>query len=372
MQSRSHTCRTALFTLLGVFFFFLALKNAQIAANGIKKGIGLATSTLIPSLFPFLVLSDLILSSGIPEFATKLLARPARVLFGLSENGAVSLLLGWLCGVPVGTVSALTMLKNSQISREEFERLLLFSNTPSTGFLIVAVGGNLFQSTEVGFVLFLITFFASVFTGIFLKLLFGNLESTNACQHHPKKEPYSTRFTGAVRHGFSTILEVTGFVLFFSGIAECICAITKKLSLSALISVLLTGILELTAGVNTATLSLPPRHAFCLCAFFAGFSGLSICLQLFSLSITVRPGLLPYLLSKLTQGVLSFILAYLYLALKNPTLRTATAGFLEMGVPSLHTPALFTIFFAILLTLVPLLLINLLKQKMVVFLRVKK
>jgi len=372
LQKRHRAHRTAIFTLFGAFFFLLALKNVEIAANGIKKGILLTTNTLIPSLFPFLVLSDLALTSNIQGVATKLLARPARVLFGLSENGTAALLLGWLCGVPTGTVSAMTMLKNGQISREEFGRLLLFSNTPSTGFLIGAVGGNLFQSTEVGIVLFFITLLVSLLTGIFLKLLFGNLEEAATWQSNTKNnEPYSIRFTGAVRHGFTTLLEVTGFVLFFSGVAECVCAVAKELSLPTPVATLLVGLLELTAGVNTAVLSLSPATAFCLCAFFAGFSGLSICLQLFSLSSAAHPKIFPYLLSKLAQGVLSLALAYLYLTLRRPQLKTATASFLDAGSAPLRLVPLITLSVALLLILVPLLLIGIFKLKLITFTQTK-
>ena len=373
MPKKRFHIRPVLLAALGAFLFLLTLKNAEIAANGIKKGIKLAANTLIPSLFPFLVLSELFLSSYTQKLITRFFARPAHFFFGLSENGTSALLLGWLCGVPVGAVSALTMLKKRQISGAEFERLLLFSNTPSTGFLIGAVGTSLFGNQEIGIVLFCITLLVSFATGVFLKLVGGNIECTSQMPMTLQtKMPLSSRFTQAVRHGFTTLFEVTGFVIFFSAVAECISEIATTLLLPDLIATLLVGLLELTAGVSAAVLSHAPTHAFCLCAFFAGFSGLSICLQIFSITAEAHPKLFPYLLSKLIGGVLSATLAYIYILVRAPILKTAATGFAEQGSESLHLPPTITLSLAFLLILFLLTLVSTAKLKLVSFTRIEK
>lgn len=344
MKARQYRRRAAFVAIFGIFLFLLALKNTEIAANGIKKGINLATNMLIPSLFPFLVISDLALAAGAADLATKLFARPARALFGLTANGTAVLMLGWLCGVPVGTVSATMMLKNGQLSKEEFERLLLFSNTPSTGFLIGAVGAALFASKEAGIMLFFITLCVSFITGLFLKCIGGDLpDPPSSPEEHQKKGLTPSHFTNAVQRGFFTLLQVTGFVLFFSAVTECITALGKNLNLPPLVATVCAGLLEMTAGVSEAVLCLPPASAFVLCAFFAGFSGLSICLQLFSIADEAHPRLLPYLLSKLAQGALCALLAALYLAIRKPQLKTATDSFADLGNAALRLPPVITL-----------------------------
>lgn len=358
---------------LGVFLFALTLKNTEIAANGIKKGLGIATNTLIPALFPFLVFSNLALQSNALDILKKLLARPAHFFFGLSENGTVALLLGWLCGLPIGTVSAITMLKNEQIGREEFDRLFLFSGIPGTGFLIGAVGTTLFGSQEVGFALLFAVLLSSTFTGILLKLIRGNITERPSSQATaPIALPFHTQFTAAVRGAFSTVLEITGFVLFFSAVAECVKAIAEAAALPSIASILAIGLLELTSGIYAAVLAFAPEIAFCLCAFFAGFSGLSICLQLFSIAVSARPKIGPYLLAKLSQGVLSFLFAGLYLTLRKPILKTTTDSFFAAGSMPWSTTPIFTCSVTFLLLVFFLTLVGSLKLKLVTFLRVEK
>ena len=363
--------RGAVLPLLFLLFAtVLLLKNTDIAANGIKKGLELAAHSLIPSLFPFLVLSSLMIETGAITPLTRLLAKPLRFAFGLTENGTAALLLGWFCGLPVGVVSAAKMRKNGQISKQEFDRLLLFGGTPSTGFLIGAVGTSLFGNAEAGAALFFIALLSCAITGAFLKLLGGDLpppaevgaESTSLA-------PFYTQFTGAVRQGFATALEITGFVAFFSAVAECVRAAARQYAWPPLCSVLLIGLLELTAGVHGAVAVLASEVAFLLCAFFAGFAGLSVCMQLFSIAGAAKPRLLPYLLVRLCQGILATLFAHLYLALRHPMLQKAGQVSLQVGGTFHAPPTLLTCTSVCLLILLCLALPTLRRIRLVRFVR---
>ena len=360
-----------LFCLL--FATALLLKNTEIAANGIKKGLELATRSLIPSLFPFLVLSSLMIETGAIAPLTRLLAKPLRLAFGLTPSGTAALLLGWLCGLPVGAVSATTMRKNGQISKQEFDRLLLFSGTPSTGFLIGAVGASLFGNAKAGGALFLITLLSCAITGICMKLLWGDLEAPiNATATTAPSAPFYCQFTGAVRHGFTTALEITGFVAFFAAVAECVRAVARQYAWPPFCAALAIGLLELTAGIQGAVSTLAAEQAFCLCAFLCGFAGLSVCMQLFSIAAAQRPRLLPYLSARLLQGAICALLAALYLALWHPTLDVTNTVSLTLGTKVGLNASLFTLLNALLAITLCLVISLLAKMRPVRFVRVEK
>lgn len=370
MSKKRFDARAALLPLLCIFLLLLTVKNSEIAANGIKKGILLVTNMLAPALFPFLVLSELILSLDAASFFSNYLARPARFLFGLSPAGTSVLVLGFLCGVPVGTVSATTMLHNGRISKAEFDRLLLFANTPSTGFLIGAVGTALFGNKGAGVVLFFITLAASILTGIFLKIKGGNLPIIpKIAENGVKKRLSFFALTTAVRNGFFTLLSVTGFVLFFAAITECILSLPH---LPPLLATLLCGILELTAGTTTAAQLLSPEAAFLAIAFFAGFSGLSIGFQVLFIAEGAAPKPLSYLLAKLLQGGISLALTFLYLRLAAPTLKTAAPGFAELSRDALYISPLTSVSIAISLPLFFFLIVYLLNWRAVRFEKIQK
>ena len=354
MKSRLPSIRSTALVLFAFFLLFLLLANAELAMDGVRQGLSLCTETLFPSLFPFLVFSELLVVTGVGEGVGRLFSRPVGALFGLSRSGSVALLLGWLCGSPVGTATALSLWRRGEIEERELARLTLFANNPSSGFLISAVGGALFGNTEAGVALFLITTLSAALVGLFLRLCIGRADGardfpTLAVEHRLR----ATDFTGSVKRGFATLLQVAAFVLFFSCISKCLSPLLSRLALPQPLSVLLCGLLEMTAGISAAVTDVSPARAFRLTAFFASFAGLSVCLQIFSIAEEASLALLPYLAARLSQGLVALGLAEGYLRLFRPDFITAesvdTISPLQGGSLSL----------ALILSLVPLSLLAL-------------
>ena len=116
------------------------------------------------------------------------------------------------------------------------------------------------------------------------------------------------------------MLQVMAFVLFFSCVSACLASVMERFRLSDLVSAIFGGVLEMTSGIGNAASTLSPKAALRLTAFFSGFAGLSVCLQLFSVAEKYRPRLLPYVFAKLAQGLLALGLTQLYFVLCEPTL----------------------------------------------------
>lgn len=346
MKRTAPSLRSIALLLFGFFLFALLLMNADIAMDGVRQGLSLCAETLIPSLFPFLVLSELLVASGIGETLGRLFSRPVSALFGLSRAGAVSLLLGSVCGFPVGTTTALALYRKGEMSKKELERVVLFANNPSSGFLIGAVGEALFGNRTAGIALFFITLLSATTVGIFLHFVRGKVtENENMTANSMQKRLSPADFTGSVRRGVSALLGVCSFVLFFACISECLTPLLERLSLPTLLGVTLRGILEMTTGISAAVTSLSPAVAFRMTAFFASLSGLSVTLQIFSVAEDVHLRFSPYLLARLAQGGISLGFTELFLCLFHPDFITAesvdtAAGTLSSELPLTALPFL--------------------------------
>ena len=316
--------RSVALLLFAVFLFVLLLINADIAMDGVRQGLSLCTETLIPSLFPFLVLSELLVASGVGETLGRLLSRPVSALFGLSGSGAVSLLLGSVCGFPVGTTTALALYQKGEMDKKELQRVVLFANNPSSGFLIGAVGEALFGNRGAGVALFVITLLSAATVGVVLHITQGTVASSNNIPPNGMQKRLSPAdFTGSVKRGFSALLSVCAFVLFFACVSECLTPLTERLALPAPFCVLLRGALEMTTGISSAVTTLSPAVAFRMTALFASLSGLSVTLQVFSVAEEAHLSLLPYCLAHLLQGAVSLLFTELFLRLFQPDFITA-------------------------------------------------
>ena len=88
-----------------------------------KDGLALCGNVILPSLFPFFVVSSLIVGLGLAEYPGRLVEKIMRPLFRVNGNCASALVLGLIGGYPVGARTAAELYKNGQCSRSEAEQL---------------------------------------------------------------------------------------------------------------------------------------------------------------------------------------------------------------------------------------------------------
>ncbi len=123
-----------LWFLCALFFFLLFFPDQTLDAS--KYGLLLWFDALLPTLLPFLIVSQLILKTSLSDYFQKYLGPAFRRLFHCSETGAFCLLCGLLCGYPVGARLIAVQIKDKQLSVSEGQYLLSFCNNVSPMFCI--------------------------------------------------------------------------------------------------------------------------------------------------------------------------------------------------------------------------------------------
>ncbi len=304
--------------LLGILALLLVIKNADVAIACMSKGISLCVRTVVPSLFPFMVISEIIVSSGATSIIGRPLRTPFRYLFGISENGSVPILLGILCGFPVGAKSAASLYKKGLIKRSEFERILAFCNTPSSAFLINAVGISMFYDKSLGIALYVTSIVSSLLVGLFFNIFKKRKEDpVDSTEIEPtdttKADPPARIFSNAITSSAASMLNVCAFVLFFSAFMGTLEYFLSAIQISDAAKAVIFSFFELTGGIKKA--SSLTRGGALIAAFAAGWSGLSVHFQIMSLSYYEGVSFKPYFLSKAVQGILNILFIWICLSL---------------------------------------------------------
>lgn len=125
----------------------------------------ICAATLVPALFPFMVISEFIVNTGAFGVLSNITAPPGRLLFR-DENTAAIMLLSLIGGYPVGPKICEKLYQNGAISKRSAVNAACFCVNPSAPFAITAVGVGLYGSFEVGIILFASNALACLFTGI--------------------------------------------------------------------------------------------------------------------------------------------------------------------------------------------------------------
>ena len=125
-----------------IFLILLVIFQLEFS-NSVASSLDLCLKSVIPALFPFLIVSYIITETSIPNnYFTLFLSK----LFNISPQSVPAYISGILCGYPIGGKMALELFEKGKIGKNEKDRLLIFANNSGPGFIIGMVGGVLFKS----------------------------------------------------------------------------------------------------------------------------------------------------------------------------------------------------------------------------------
>ena len=287
-----------------------------------KSAVDTCLYVVIPSLFAFLVVSALASRVGVTEKLGRLAAPIMGPLFHLEGTCAVPLVLGLTGGYPVGTKAAAEMYKNGLCSKESAQRLLGFCNNSGPAFVFGILGASVLGSVKAGAVIYLIHVLTSIFIGILLGVFYRGVPTSPPSGRREKRAPLSSAFIYSVTSSFSSVINVSAFVIFFSVLltvlesAGIISAAVRFLSGALPIqpeiaNSVIRGMAEMTNGVvsiNTAGVS--PAVLAAAGSFIIGFGGLSVFCQIKNEAAAAGLSVRYVLIGKVLHGVISAILAY--------------------------------------------------------------
>lgn len=324
--------------LIFIGFTFCLLLFSKSNLPAIKSGLSLWANSVVPSLFPFFVATELLMHTRIVYQLGNLLNKYMKPLFNIRGEGAFAFIMGIISGYPVGAKIAANFRKNGVLSKEECERLLSFTNNSGPLFIIGTVGILMFRNTTIGIMLFITHLLASISVGIIFRFWKAKNSSTfdiknsNTYDTNSKKVTFSNLgevLAESITSSISTIFLIGGFVVIFSSVISILKASGALNILSSLfsplfsmlnidtsfIAPLFSGFLEITNGINTISSIACKKLSINIIftAFLLGFGGISVLLQVLSITSKTDLSIKPYLYGKLLHGILAAFYTYIFI-----------------------------------------------------------
>ncbi|MDL2273785.1 sporulation protein [Oscillospiraceae bacterium OttesenSCG-928-G22] len=292
-----------------------------------KTGLELCANVILPTLFPFFVLSNLLVELGFARYLGRAFEWIMRPLFNVNGSCAAALALGFVGGYPTGARTAISIYEKGLCTKTEAERLLAFCNNSGPAFILGVVGAGIFNNAKVGILLYLMHALASFLVGILFRF-YKRGETSEEKAPKPKFEVVrlSKAFVGAVSSSFLSTLNICAFVVFFTVVIRMlflfgIIPLLAK-GLGALLTPfgggqsvaeqLLTGLIEVSSGVwslRDAAGALQGKLA--MAAFMLGWAGISVHCQVLSFIGDSGLSTRNYIVGKFLHGVISAILVFL-------------------------------------------------------------
>lgn len=316
-----YLCKSILLCIIIIFFALGILLFPNGVKDGAVNGINYCLYTLIPSLFPFMVLSAFVIKSGISNLLGKLLQPITKFLFYLPGSAGSVIIMSMVGGYPIGARGCMSLLEQGAITQKQAQRMLCFCVNAGPAFIISVVGGVLLQNALMGLLLFLSQVAAMLAIGIVLGMIARIRKEeckTFVITEHPSGSPL-VESTLDASHG---LLNMCSFVVLFTailsllratGIAQWICQMLLHLHLPASISAsLLSLVTEITGGcVDVTSLHAPVT----LLAFGLGFGGFCVHFQIFAATLKCGISKLKFIAFRLIHGIIAALITMAFLPL---------------------------------------------------------
>ena len=159
-----------------LFLGFEILSESNMIMDSVSLGFSLWKNNIVPSLFPFFLLSEFLIYFGVPEFLSEIMKQIMNRLFKMRGICSFVFIMSIFSGFPSNAKFANELLENDLITKEEASKLLLFSHFSNPLFILGTVCTFFLKNKEVGIFLLLCHYIGNFILG----MLFRN--------YHPKQK----------------------------------------------------------------------------------------------------------------------------------------------------------------------------------------
>lgn len=309
-----------------LFFFILMFLFPYASYKGASSGLMLWFLNILPTLLPFIIVSNLMIRINIAGKISGLLYPVIGRLFRVSPNGCYPILIGFLSGLPMGAKSAADMTYEGKIGQKEGDFLLSMCNNASPIFIMSYIAVNQLKMQNIKLVLFVIIYGSSILSAIIYRIYQNHYIISNRIHtdtyHIPlraQSEYKSVKFSfdildKSIMNGFEVVTKIGGYIILFSILAQIINEIGSSFSLHKAIAM---GILEITTGIDQIckVVHINSNIKIVLVSVLTSFGGLSGLAQTKSVLGESRLSMKNYISVKLLSASIALLFSVLYILL---------------------------------------------------------
>lgn len=305
------------------------------------RGLDMWWSVVFPSLLPFFITAELLLSFGVVRFLGVLLEPIMRPLFNVPGVGSFAWIMGMASGYPTGAKISVRLREEKQLSQVEGERLISFTNASSPLFIFVAVSVGFFNDAKLGLLLAASHYIGNALVGICMRFYGKNnvnkvskIKKEKASLGRAFKAMHETRMKDprplgevlgdAVINSIKTLVMVGGFIILFSVLTKLLFLIDITPKVAILIDFIfilfglpvelslpfIAGLFEITIGANMISKEIidPFLGNVVILSFILGFNGFSVQAQVASIISKTDIRFTPYFFARILHGFIASLL----------------------------------------------------------------
>ena len=289
------------------FFLVELLTNRNLVFNTVGFSLNIWITSILPSLFPFFVLSDILNSYDIISYVPKYIKLFLMKLFNISDKALFVFLISMLSGFPSNARNIKILYKDKKISKNEAEHLLIFTHFSNPMFILGTLTILFLNNKSLGILILISHYLPNFILGIILRNL--NTNYTNNTKDKTNSKNFGIIFTKAIKGSIDSLLMILGTLTVFLIISTIIINLFK---FGIKTTLLIKSILELTSGLKELSLiNFNNNTLVMLSSCILSFGGLSVHMQVINELNDTDISYKNFFIGRILQTFLSLIISYI-------------------------------------------------------------
>lgn len=288
------------------------------------NGIMVWATAILPALFPFMLFTKLLTSTGYVEQASRSLSKLTNKLYKVPGISAYVFLMSIITGYPLGAKITSDLYEEGVIKRSEAHRICSFTSNSGPMFVVGTVGVGMLISPFAGYILLISHIIAAIFNGLIYRNYKPKEIDFIKKENKIINETESDILTKSMQNSISSVLLIGGYITIFFVITEVLSSlqifypIIQFFSFIGIEEIITKGVIfgsfEITKGfltIASAPVSLSVKTIFC--SLIISFGGFSTAFQAFAFLNKFKISKKFFFLQKISHAILSLMLTTLIL-----------------------------------------------------------
>ena len=288
-------------------FLILFIINRELVFNTVGFSLDIWITSVLPALFPFFVISDILISYDVIRYIPKVIKNLFKKLFNVSDNGLVVIILSMLSGFPSNARNIKNMYNSNKISKKEGEHLLYFTHFSNSMFILGTLVSIFLKKKELGLIIFISHYLPNIIIGILLRKLNTNKLDTN--YNNDINNNFGLVLTKSIRKSLDSVFNILGTLTVFLIISSLL---INVFNFNNGISLLIKSILELTSGLKElSNFNLSNSYLVIASSCILSFGGLSVHMQVINELSDTDISYSNFFIGRIIQVILSLVVSYI-------------------------------------------------------------
>lgn len=303
-----------------IFITIQLLTTSEKIIETISFSFNIWKNNIFPSIFPFFVISEILVNYGFVEFISELFKPIMYKLFKINGSAAYVFFMGMISGFPSSAKYTMELYNQKIIDTKTGTKILMFTHFSNPLFIIGTIATSFLNNKNVGILILICHYFSNIIIGLIFRnyspaknenIKFSFKRPINIMTKYRIKKAKSlgTIINNSIINSINTLLLILGTITVFLIITTII---NKNINLSSLHQAILNGFVEMTQGLQSiSTLNITLKLKTIISTTFISFGGLSVHMQIISILNDTKIKYIPFLLARIIHAIISGLLIYL-------------------------------------------------------------